>query len=281
MRIAGKIILGVLCVVLAVFLGILIWFYSSFTGAFENAVEMEGLTSYSGGRQNVLIVGVDRSGRLADVIMIASFPEEEGPIHLMSVQRDTLVNIDGRTVKINSIMGYGDEKTVQKVQEVTGVPIHDYAKVNFEAVASVVDAMGGVDFDVPQDMDYEDPAQDLYIHLKAGYQHLNGQQALQLLRFRGYPMADIERTKVQRSFLQAMLEQKNSWTTLFDFPEITDVLGDNMTSTIDSDEAMDYAKKVLNSDGVQSHEMPYTLVGNGSLYLNEAEMQDLADTYFR
>ncbi len=281
MRLAGKIILGVLCVLLAVILGILIWFYSSFTGAFENTVQIEGLTPYSGGRQNVLIVGVDRSGLLADVIMVASFPEEEGKIHLMSVQRDTLVNIDGRTVKINSLMGFGDEKLVQKVQDVTGIAIHDYVKVNFEAVASVVDALGGVDFDVPQDMDYDDPAQDLHIHLKKGYQHLNGQQALQLLRFRGYPMADIERTKVQRSFLESMLAQKKDWTYLFDFPEIMEALGDNMTSTIDSDKAMDFAKKILNGDGVQSHEMPYTLAGNGSLYLNEAEMQNLADTYFK
>ena len=278
---AVKISLIVLGVLLAAVVGIFIWFYSSFTGAFENNIKVEGLTPYSGGRQNVLIVGVDRSGMLADVIMIASLPEEEGQIHLLSVQRDTLVDIDGRTVKINSIMGYGDEKTVQKVQEVTGIAIHDYVKVNFQAVASVVDALGGVEFNVPQDMEYEDPAQDLYIHLKKGRQHLDGQEALQLLRFRGYPMADIERTKVQRRFLKSLFAQKKSLKYVLDIPEIMDVLGENMVSTIDSDKAIDYVSKAMDAQGVQTYAMPYTLAGNGSLYLNEQEMQNIANTYFK
>ena len=71
-----------------------------------------------------------------------------------------------------------------------------------------MDTFGGVKFYVPMDMDYEDPAQDLYIHLEQGYQKLNGEKAVQLMRYRsGYAMADLERVNVQREFLQAALDQ--------------------------------------------------------------------------
>ena len=91
----------------------------------------------------------------------------------------------------------------------------DYAMVNFDVFARVVDLFGGVDFDVPVDMDYEDPYQDLYIHLKAGEQHLNGEEALQVMRFRsGYAMADLERVNVQRNFVQAAMDQWLNWTVM-------------------------------------------------------------------
>ena len=105
------------------------------------------------------------------------------------------------------------------VERLLGFRPDGYVMVNFAVFAKVVDLFGGVDFNVPVDMDYEDPWQDLYIHLQAGEQHLNGEEALQVMRFRsGYAMADLERVNVQRAFLQASMDQWLNGTAVIRAP---------------------------------------------------------------
>ena len=185
-------------------------------------------------------MGTDESGLRSDVIMIASFSPDGGAINVTSVPRDTRVTIGGRNQKINAALSIGgEEMAVQTIKEATGIPIHDFMKVNFNAVKQIVDKVGGVEFDVPQDMDYEDPAQDLYIHLKAGVQTLNGDQAVQLLRFRKYPMADIQRTKVQRDFMHAAFEQKAKPRYIFKIPAILNAIVKNIVASITSKESLE------------------------------------------
>lgn len=250
---------------------------------FNEVVRLEALDEYAGGRKNVLIMGTDESGLRSDVLMIASFSDEDGKVNLTSIPRDTRVKIGSGNQKINAALAIGGEElAVQKVKDVTGIPIHDFVKVNFNAVKDIVDKLGGITFDVPQDMDYEDPYQDLFIHLKAGEQKLNGDQAVQLLRFRSYPMADIQRNQVQRDFLHAAFEQKAKLRYVFKIPSILNAIEKNMTTSITSTEALKYVSMVhdKSAEGFNTIEVPYSL-RSPYVIINEGEMAALAEESFK
>lgn len=232
---------------------------------FNKTVDIKSLSDYEGGRKNVLVVGTDQSGLRADVIMIASFPDGKGSVNVASVPRDTRMKLTSGSQKINTALAIGgDEMLVEKVKNVTGIEIHDFVKVNFKAVEDVVDKLGGIKFNVPQDMKYNDPEQDLYIDLKEGEQKLNGEDALKLLRFRGYAMADIERTKVQRDFLHAAFEQKVKIRYIFKIPAIMSSVSENMVSSVSSSDALSYVMRIADksSEGFKSIELPYYISGS-------------------
>lgn len=230
-------------------------------------------------RKNVLLVGTDKSGVLADVIMIFSFSDEGNPVNVMSIQRDTEVYVGNSIWKINSVLQKGKEELVQTVKNITNIPIHDYAVVNFRAVEDVVNLLGGVDFYVPQDMDYEDPEQDLYIHLKEGQQWLDGANALKLLRFRGYGMADIERTKVQRDFIQAAFKQKMKVEYISKVEGIFNAVKKNISSSITLSDVLSYVNMMKDVE-MNTYEMPYVLTGRGTVIVDNAKMRSIANQYF-
>lgn len=169
---------------------------------------------------NILLVGTDEGGLRTDTMMLLSVNDNDHTVRLLSLPRDTYMQrADGFAYKLNAANAYagGGEAGMQQlrveVQSLLGILPDGYAMVNFDVFEDIVDIFGGVKFYVPMDMDYEDPYQDLYIHLQQGYQKLNGEQAVQLMRYRsGYAMADLERVNVQRDFVQAALDQwLNPW----------------------------------------------------------------------
>ena len=250
---------------------------------FNNVAQSESLDKYEGGRKNVLVLGTDKSGLRADVIMIASFPDGAGSVNVTSIPRDTRIQTGSGGQKINSSLAIGGvDYTIKKVKEITGIEIHDFAKVNFTAVEEIVDKLGGVKFDVPQDMDYDDPYQDLSIHLKAGKQRLNGEKALQLLRYRKYPMADIQRTKVQRDFIQALFDQKAKFIYIFRIPSIMNSVSKNMETSISAKKALSYVSMVKDksADGFRSIELPYTL-GNTYVNMSPSSVASVVAQYFK
>lgn len=250
---------------------------------FNKVVKSETLDEYDGGRKNVLIMGTDKSGLRADVLMIASFPDGEGAVNLTSIPRDTRIQTNNGGEKINASLAIGGiDYTIRKVREVSGIKIHDFVKVNFKAVEEIVDKLGGIKFDVPQDMDYDDPYQDLSIHLKAGEQKLNGEEALQLLRFRNYPMADIQRTKVQRDFIQAAFDQKAKFIYIFRIPSIMNSISKNVETSISSGKALSYVSMVKDksSEGFQSVELPYTW-GNTYVYMDSSSTANVVANNFQ
>lgn len=157
---------------------------------------------------NVLLVGVDSSEKLADAIMIVNVDKEQQKIKLISVPRDTKVYSDGKYQKINACYSDGVDELIDHVKRLTGVYINYYAVICPGTLATVVDALGGVEVDVEQDMKYTDSTQGLYIDLKKGRQTLSGIEAEQYCRYRQYVMGDLDRTKVQRNFFAALFEQK-------------------------------------------------------------------------
>lgn len=177
---------------------------------------------------NVVVYGVDKAEMLTDVIFVVSFDTYTKKIGILSIPRDTRVKIpDSRLkviknsgryvpsdgyVKINEVHSYaGKENDVEystkQIEELLGITIDKYVKMNLSGFKNIVDAIGGVDMDVPYTMDYDDPEQNLHIHLKKGQQHLDGKQAEQLVRYRSYPQGDVMRVNVQQLFMEELLNK--------------------------------------------------------------------------
>ncbi len=171
-----------------------------------------------------LILGKDTVGDNTDVMMLTSFRVKEGKVSVLQIPRDTYFRYQDKGIKLGTLYSRlqsaaakrGDASPKHSALKALcdtltkhlAVPIDYYLLVDLQAVAGAVDAMGGVEIDVPCDMDYEDPAQDLFIHLRQGKQTLNGEKALQFLRFRsGYITADIGRLDAQKLFVSALLQK--------------------------------------------------------------------------
>ena len=157
-----------------------------------------------------LLVGTDKDDGNTDTIMVASYDTVNQKLSVMSIPRDTMINESWDIKKINSVYsrtGNSINSLANRIKKLVGFKPDYYAKVELSMFVQLIDLIGGVEFDVPCDMDYDDPYQDLHIHLKAGVQVLDGDKAMQLVRFRGYGMGDIKRTEVQQAFLKALIEE--------------------------------------------------------------------------
>lgn len=245
-----------------------------------------GLDEYNrGDRKNVLVMGTDKSGLRSDVIMIFSFSQKEKTINSVSVPRDTRVKLYGRYQKINAALAIGEEEeAISAVREVTGIPIHEYVKVNFQAVSDVVDAVGGVEFDVPQRMKYKDPYQDLVIDLEEGKQILDGEHALQLLRFRQYPMGDLQRIKVQQDFIRAAFEQKLKFRYVMKAGKVFQAIEDNITTSLTVSDVTKLARSVMacGTDGITTLELP-TYMSQSGIYVivDQDKIDDFVEENFK
>jgi len=161
---------------------------------------------------NVLLMGLDKDKTRADVIMVVSVDPEYNTVKVLSIPRDTRVEYsENRYDKINHSMGYKnpEETIIRLVKQITGMPIHYYCEVDFMGFRDVIDILGGVEYDVPINMHYDDPAQDLHIHVDKGLQVLDGEDAEGVVRFRNtYVNGDYDRINLQQDFLKEMFAQK-------------------------------------------------------------------------
>lgn len=178
---------------------------------------------------------------LSDVMLLVRFDPETKQMTVLSIPRDTRVEMDGYgTIKINAAnINGGPAASARLVSHLlNGVQIDRYMRVNVAGVEKLVDALGGVTVDVPKDMKYQDDAQHLYINLKQGRQHLNGDRTLQLLRFRHDGNGDIGRIERQHIVMQALMEQALNPTTLARFPQILSVVQSNLDSNLSVEELL-------------------------------------------
>lgn len=182
---------------------------------------------------NIALLGTDGDGFRTDVNIVASLNLTTKEVHLISVPRDTRVVMtddmiaylekNDRTIpqangvygqcKLTEVHAYAGEGnrstfTVAMLEEILGIDIDYYVKVDLDAFKDIVDAVGGVEFDVQERLYYSDPAQGLYIDLYPGPQLLDGEKAEMLVRFReGYAQKDLKRIEVQQEFLKAFIAQ--------------------------------------------------------------------------
>lgn len=209
--------------------------------------------------KTILVMGTDKAGTRTDVMMLGFINGEDKRIDIVSIPRDTQVKIGSRYYKINSAYSIGkEEQAIETVEELLDVKIDGYVTFSVETFRDTIDALDGVDFDVPQDMFYEDPYQDLYIDLEEGFQHLDGEQAEGLVRYRKYPTADEGRIAVQQDFIKALIKQKATPATLFKLPELIAVWEENIDTNIDTKQAFELAGAALRIGvgGVTTHKLP-------------------------
>ena len=178
---------------------------------------------------------------LSDTMLLLRFNPEAKKLTLLSVPRDTRTSVEGHgTTKINAANAEGGPAlSAQAVSELlNGVAIDRYVRINVQGVEKLVDALGGVTVYVPKDMKYQDDSQHLYINLKAGSHHLNGNQALQLLRFRHDENGDIGRIQRQQILMRALMEQALNPATLSRLPKILSVIQSHIDTNLTIEELM-------------------------------------------
>lgn len=232
--------------------------------------------------RNLIVFGTDESGLRSDVIMIFSVDPKNDRLSLLSIPRDTKIKINGQNKKINSALSVGEESlAIQKVKELTGLTIHDYLTVNFSAVETVIDELGGIEFDVPCTMKYRDPDQDLYINISKGVQTLNGEDSVKVLRFRQYPMGDLQRNQVQQDFFRAALSQKLKPKYISKVPALYALVEENIKSSLSANELLSYLNAVRKMDDttVETFELPVS-IADPYVVIKKAEAEELFVTYF-
>ena len=221
----------------------------------------------------ILLLGRDTGGGgNCDTMMLVSYDVTNQKMTVMSIPRDTMVNVPWDVKKINSVYNYygGGEKGIaalnSEISDLIGF-VPDYSViVEWEAVGELVDAIGGVYYDVPRNMDYEDPYQDLSIHISKGYQKLDGQQAMGVVRFRdgknGYNNGDLGRIETQQGFMKAVISQLLQIQNVSKIQKFSRIFEENVTTDLTVQNLFWFGKSAilggLSMDNVTFVTMPNT-----------------------
>ncbi|MFR6291343.1 MAG: LCP family protein [Peptococcaceae bacterium] len=246
------------------------------------------------GIYNVLVVGTDKVGLNTDTIMVMSLDSINDRANVMSIPRDTMSNVKRSVKKINAAYAIGAkngkgniDNLKKEVSYLLGFEVDNYVVVNLGAFEEIIDAIGGVTIDVPRNMNYDDPYQDLHIHLEKGVQTLSGKEAIGFVRYRsGYAEGDIGRVKAQQLFIEATAKQLASPSTLTKLPKLAEIVLRNMDTDLTNGEILWFAKEAMAIDMSTNLNM-FVLPGHGqyvnrlSYYLpNETEILSIVNEYF-
>lgn len=247
----------------------------------------------------VLILG--ESTGMSDTIIVASYDPKTQEAALLSIPRDTFIgdNKEKTSVydKINSLYSSGTtpEKTLAAVNKLTGLDLKYYIIVDTKALQKLVDTIGGVEFDVPIDMNYDDSSQNLHIHLNAGLQTLDGKQAEQLVRFRhnnngssysySYGDNDLGRMKTQRNFIVATAKQTIQMKNITQIGNIIDIVKEYVDTNLDFDYIKNYIPYAIQMDinNIKTAQLPGNAeyLGYLSFFLcDEEETKELVNEMF-
>ncbi|HLO48590.1 MAG TPA: LCP family protein [Kamptonema sp.] len=176
---------------------------------------------------------------LTDTMLLLRFDPQNKKLSVLSIPRDTRTNIEGRGLsKINEANYYGGPalaaKTVSSL--LGGVGIDRYVIVNVQGIKSLVDALGGLTMYVPKDMKYIDESQHLFIDLKAGKQHLSGEQIVQYLLYRHDDLGDIGRVQRQQLLMRAFMEQELNISLVSKLPKVLSVIQSHIDTNLSIEE---------------------------------------------
>ena len=186
----------------------------------DGAEDSDAIQTISNGKERkkycytILAYGVDNDAGGSDTNILVRFDVPNKRIDLVSLPRDTLLHNEYRNNKLNFAYAKGGtELLMEQIENLLGIPVDFYVTVNLKGFIALVDQIDGVDFDIPINMDYDDPYQDLHIHFTKGPRHLNGQEAMEVVRFRhnndgtGYGTEDIGRIGTQQAFLKTVAQK--------------------------------------------------------------------------
>ena len=170
-----------------------------------------------GQKINVLITGMDNDGLRTDFLMAASLDTEKKKVNALLIPENTKMYVGGKYQKISAAHALfqngrakGIKGTIDAVVRLSAIPFNCYVEFSQNDFSELIDALGGVEFDVAEDLKYIDPVQDLKINIKKGHHIFDGEDALKLLRYESYKSGKSERSVVQKKFLEALVQQKFS-----------------------------------------------------------------------
>ena len=277
------------------------------TGMLATVVGHDEETRKSLGELQVLLMGVstDQEGvALTDTIIAASYNPNTQKAVLLSIPRDSFTGTNTKRAvasdKINAIYNITRDpmKTVEAVNELTGLDLQYYAIVQTEALIELVDAIGPIEYYVPTDMNYDDTSQDLHIHFEEGLQEIDGPEAEELLRFRKnndgtsfpeeYGDNDVGRMRNQREFITAVVEQTVKLENITKLGTIIDIASRNLITNLDFNILKDYLPYAVefSTENLQTASLPGTVPNlnqtNGvSIYVvDEEETEQLVTELF-
>lgn len=223
--------------------------------------------------QDIYLLVMGKSENMTDTIMVVKYSAKNHSASMLSIPRDTFTGDDEKKArasdKINSkYINGGAQDTLKEVNELTGLNIRYYLIVDTKALRDLVDAIGGVEFDVPIDMDYDDVTQALHIHVKKGLQLLNGEQAEGVVRFRhnnnytSYPVSygdnDLGRMRTQREFLKILLKQLMKPTNITKINNLLKIAQEEVETNIDWNTAKGYVPSLFgfNTNNLVTNALP-------------------------
>ena len=250
------------------------------SGMLATVVGHDEETRKSLGELQVLLMGVstDQEGvALTDTIIAASYNPNTQKAVLLSIPRDSFTGTNTKRAvasdKINAIYNLTRDpmKTVEAVNELTGLDLQYYAIVQTEALIELVDAIGPIEYYVPTDMNYDDTSQDLHIHFEEGLQEIDGQAAEELLRFRKnndgtsfpeeYGDNDVGRMRNQREFITAVVEQTVKLENITKLGTIIDIASRNLITNLDFNILKDYLPYAVefSTENLETASLPGTV----------------------
>ena len=257
----------------------------------EEQAAQEALRSHlerKGGFYTILVSGVDDDNGGSDTNILMAVDTVNGYVYGASIPRDSKAIIGGKAHKINYAYNKGGtELLASTVSEQLGIPVDYTVCVNLQGFTALVDAIGGVDFEVPINMDYDDPIQGLSIHFKKGMQHLSGADALRVVRFRhnndgsGYGSEDLGRMQTQQKFLKAVAKKMFSFENLISNPrKYAEIFGQYVDTDLSVTDLAWFGMQVL---GMGVDKIDFSTLPNEwkspYIYLDPDETLALVNTY--
>ena len=241
-----------------------------------------------GGFYTILLSGLDDDNGGSDTNILMAVDTVNGYVYGVSIPRDSKAIIGGKAHKINYAYNKGGtELLASTVSEQLGIPVDYTVCVNLQGFTALVDAIGGVDFEVPINMDYDDPIQGLSIHFKKGMQHLSGADALRVVRFRhnndgtGYGSEDLGRMQTQQKFLKAVAKKMFSFENLISNPrKYAEIFGQYVDTDLSVTDLAWFGMQVL---GMGVDKIDFSTLPNEwkypYIYLDPDETLALVNTY--
>ncbi len=246
---------------------------------------------------NILLLGND-SYKNTDAIILINYDLINAQMSLLSIPRDTNVNLNGSQTKLSHVYHEGGPNVVSRVVgELLKVNIKYYICLDTSSAQKSIDLLDGVDFNSPFDLDYDDPIQNLHIHIKKGQNHLTGKQAIEFTRFRKtshfksnllnhYDGSDLKRIEAQQNMLKALIEQKLNVKYIAKFNEIFKIISSGTETNISLGDSLNLIKNLhkLNPSDVNMFILPGKVQINSSTLFytidNEAS-QNIVKSYFQ
>ncbi len=241
----------------------------------------------------ILVGGLDNANGGSDTNLLVAVDAKNSTINVLSLPRDTLLNVSWSVKKLNNALHHGGfSRTMEEVSKLLGIPVDFYVTVDLNAFVELIDAIGGVRFNIPVDMDYDDPYQDLHIHFPAGERLLSGEDALKVVRWRqnndgtGYATADVGRIGTQQAFLLEAAKQTLQLSNLDKLDDFAKIVYENIETDLTLSNLLWLGEQAFacGADRISFHTLPGDGAGwysGGSYYiLDDAATLELVNWYF-